>query len=179
MTKVTMNPENLGTAIKSLRDLADDCATAREDVAGYYDAGGDTLASRGYREPEDFRTAANAAIATLRSRASELGTCKDNIVALNESGIAAMDADGVVTVDVPDDVELTSADAVSRWAGSKDAADLVDALDEGHLPDRSYDEIIASMRRRCHDPLYASGVIDAIGTGNLTSLPLEMTESYC
>lgn len=178
VTKVTMNPENLETAIKSLRDLADDCVTAREDVAGYYDAGGDTLASRGYREPEDFRTAANAAIATLRSRASELGTCKDNIVALNESGIAAMDADGVVTVDVPDDVELTSADAVSRWAGSKDAADLVDALDEGHLPDRSYDEIIASMRRRCHDPLYASGVIDAIGTGNLTSLPLEMTESY-
>ena len=116
VTKVTMNPENLETAIKSLRDLADDGVTAREDVAGYYAVGGDTLASRGYREPEDFRTAANAAIATLRSRASELGTCKDNIVALNESGIAAMDADGVVPVDVPDDVEHPHRGEQSPWA---------------------------------------------------------------
>ena len=49
MTKVTMNQTNLESAIKSLRDLADDCEISRDTIVRAYNADGDTLASQGNR----------------------------------------------------------------------------------------------------------------------------------
>ena len=60
MTKVTMNQVNLEAAIKSLRDLADQCETSRDNIARYYTDDGDTLEKDGYREPEDFKAAVNS-----------------------------------------------------------------------------------------------------------------------
>ena len=106
MTKVTMNQTNLESAIKSLRDLADDCEISRDTIVRAYNADGDTLASQGYREPEDFSASVNTAVQTVRDRADTIEKYKDNIVALNESGTASMDADGVITLTLPDDAAL-------------------------------------------------------------------------
>ena len=92
MTKVTMNQVNLEAAIKSLRDLADQCETSRDNIARYYTDDGDTLEKDGYREPEDFKAAVNTAVETVRNRADTIETYKDKIVELNQSGVASKDA---------------------------------------------------------------------------------------
>ena len=77
---------NLEAAIKSLRDLADQCETSRDNIARYYTDDGDTLEKDGYREPEDFKAAVNTAVGTVRDRATTIETYKDKIVELNQSG---------------------------------------------------------------------------------------------
>ena len=126
MTKVTMNQTNLESAIKSLRDLADDCEISRDTIVRAYNADGDTLASQGYREPEDFSASVNTAVQTVRDRADTIEKYKDNIVALNESGTASMDADGVITLTLPDDAALPDdpTDFASWAQATIDANDL-------------------------------------------------------
>ena len=105
MTKLTMNQVNLETAIKNLRDLADDCESARDEVVQYYNDGGDTLERHGHNEPDAFSLAVNAAITKVRDRADDIERHKNDIVTLNESGVAPMDADGIITLTTPDNVD--------------------------------------------------------------------------
>jgi len=170
MTKVTMNQVNLEAAIKSLRDLADQCETSRDNIARYYRGGG------GDGEREDFRAAGNPAVGTVRDRATTIETYKDKIVELNQSGVASKDADGVITLTLPDDATIPDSDPenFASWAQATiDADDLKNALSE--IPehrDRTYDDIMASIRAHSNDPAYADAVITEIGPDNLTSLPL-------
>jgi len=171
-----MNQVNLEAAIKSLRDLADQCETSRDNIARYYTDDGDTLEKDGYREPEDFKAAVNTAVGTVRDRATTIETYKDKIVELNQSGVASKDADGVITLTLPDDATIPDSDPenFASWAQATiDADDLKNALSE--IPehrDRTYDDIMASIRAHSNDPAYADAVITEIGPDNLTSLPL-------
>ena len=149
MTKVTMNQENLEAAIESLRTLARDCETSRDNIVGYYNDDGDTLEKAGYREPEDFTSNVNTAVQALRDRATTIETYKDKIVELNESGVASMDANGVITLALPDDVTFPEdPDNFASWAqGVIDADDLKHVSDGGgQRPSRTYDQIVASIR---------------------------------
>lgn len=50
-----MNQVNLEAAIKSLRDLADQCETSRDNIAGYYTGEGDTLEKEAIRSRRTSR----------------------------------------------------------------------------------------------------------------------------
>lgn len=171
-----MNQVNLEAAIKSLRDLADQCETSRDNIAGYYTGEGDTLEKEGYQEPEDFKAAVNTAVETVRNRADTIETYKDKIVELNQSGVASKDADGVITLTLPDDATIPDNDPenFASWAQATiDADDLKNALSEvPERRDRTYDDIIASIQAHSNNPAYADAMITEIGPDNLTSLPL-------
>ena len=69
---------------------------------------------------------------------------------LNQSGVASKDADGVITLTLPDDATIPDSDPenFASWAQATiDADDLKNALSE--IPehrDRTYDDIMASIR---------------------------------
>ena len=188
MTKVTMNQTNLESAIKSLRDLADDCEISRDTIVRAYNADGDTLASQGYREPEDFSASVNTAVQTVRDRADTIEKYKDNIVALNESGTASMDADGVITLTLPDD----PTDFASWAQATIDANDLKSLTESSDMTatspsGRTYDQVIDSIRANStdsggydadHRAAYSDALITAIGPENLTSLPISAQQHF-
>ena len=183
MTKLTMNQVNLETAIKNLRDLADDCESARDEVVQYYNDGGDTLERHGHNEPDDFSLAVNAAITKVRDRADDIERCKNGIVALNGSGVAPMDADGIITLTMPDDItypdDFSTQAEFEAWAQSTiDSYDMQN-LDKNSLPSgRSYDDVVASIQAHQNDNDYADNFINRIGPGNLTSLPLNAQQYF-
>ena len=164
-----MNQVNLEAAIKSLRDLADQCETSRDNIAGYYTGEGDTLEKEGYQEPEDFKAAVNTAVETVRNRADTIETYKDKIVELNQSGVASKDADGVITLTLPDDATIPNNDPenFASWAQATiDADDLKNALSEvPERRDRTYDDIIASIQAHSNNPAYADAMITEIRSG--------------
>lgn len=194
MTKVTMNQTNLESAIKSLRDLADDCEISRDTIVRAYNADGDTLASQGYREPEDFSASVNTAVQTVRDRADTIEKYKDNIVALNESGTASMDADGVITLTLPDDAALLDdpTDFASWAQATIDANDLKSLTESSDMTatspsGRTYDQVIDSIRANStdsggydadHRAAYSDALITAIGPENLTSLPISAQQHF-
>lgn len=183
-----MNQENLEAAIESLRRLARDCETSRDHIVGYYNADGDTLEKAGYREPEDFSSGVDTAVQTLRDRATTIETYKDNIVELNESGVASMDADSVITLTLPD--SFTFPEDPTTFASCAQAAidaDDLKTLGErkndnkggGDLPSgRKYDDLIASIEANKTDATYADSLIDDIGPENLTGLPLDVESAF-
>ena len=170
-----MNQGSLEGAIDALRVLANNCETSRDNIVRYYNDDGNTLEEAGYREPDDFYSAASSAIQTLRDRATTIEKYKDSIVELNESGVASMDADGIITLELPDDATFPEDPKnFASWAQAViDADDLKNALSQvPERRDRTYDDIIASIRAHSSDPAYADAIIMAIGPEKLTDLPL-------
>lgn len=144
-----MNQGSLEGAIDALRVLANNCETSRDNIVRYYNDDGNTLEEAGYREPDDFYSAASSAIQTLRDRATTIEKYKDSIVELNESGVASMDADGIITLELPDDATFPEDPKnFASWAQAViDADDLKNALSQvPERRDRTYDDIIASIR---------------------------------
>lgn len=147
MTKLTMNQVNLEAAIKNLRDLVEDCESARDEVVQYYNDGGDTLERHGHNEPDDFSLAVNTAITKVRNRANDIERYKNGIVALNGSGVASMDADGIITLTMPDDTiypdDFSTQAEFEAWAQSTIDANDMQNLDKKSLPSgRSYDAVV-------------------------------------
>jgi hypothetical protein len=183
-----MNQGSLEGAIDALRVLANNCETSRDNIVRYYNDDGNTLEEAGYREPDDFYSAASSAIQTLRDRATTIETYKDKIVELNESGVASMDADGVITLTLPD--SFTFPEDPKNFASCAQAA--IDAYDlkilgerkndnkgGGELPSgRTYDGLIASIEANKTDATYADSLIVDIGPENLTSLPLDVDRAF-
>ncbi|MBE6481281.1 MAG: hypothetical protein E7Z94_02690 [Actinomyces ruminicola] len=95
MTKVSLNSEKLETAIAQIRKVATDAEGARSSINLQFDNAGVDLPG------SDFSADALTAIDDLKARADEIESCKNEIVRLNESGIASMNADGVITYDLP------------------------------------------------------------------------------
>ena len=181
MIELTMNQVNLEAAIKSLRDLAASCETAKKDVIGYYKDGGDTLESRGYQEPEDFSSAADKAITAVSDRARKIEGYKNDIVALNESGVASMDTDGLIYMAIPDDAVYSDSMEIgfATWVQATNDAYDMQNLDHMSLPSgRTYDDVVASIQAHKNDPEYADIFIDRIGPENLTSIPIEAQEYF-
>lgn len=160
MAKVYFNPEKFATIIADIEDLASDSATVRRQIDGEFDAEGDPM------DPSYHLSALDRTIENLNNRAAELTECKDAIVNANNSGMGSMDADGCITMEISDEVTIYSAMELQSWAqGAMDAADLykfrnteADRIDNC---DRSYDEIIASIKANSEKSAYANAFIDS------------------
>lgn len=168
-----MDPTKLETAITSLETLANDSDAAKGDIDSQFEAEHDPI------DISTFTTNAANASSTLLNRATEIRNCKNNIVQLNQSGVASADASGVISYTSPTDVN-TPEDLKSAAQAAKDAGDLQRAMDPGKkgLPDRSYDEIVASIKASQGNAAYANAFIDKVGPENLTSLPMKMNPGY-
>ena len=168
-----MDPTKLETAITSLETLANDSDAAKGDIDSQFEAEHDPI------DISTFTTNAANASSTLLNRATEIRNCKNNIVQLNQSGVASADASGVISYTSPTDVN-TPEDLKSTAQAAKDADDLQRAMDPGKkgLPDRSYDEIVASIKASQGNAAYANAFIDKVGPENLTSLPMKMNPGY-
>lgn len=189
MTKVTMDEKNLEDAIASLRALADSCETSRDNIVRYYNDDGDTLEEEaGYREPDDFIANVNTTVGALRDRATTIEKYKDGIVALNRTGVGSMDADGVISLDLPDTFFTFPEDPDNFLTYARAAIDAEDlkAVGDGNISDgdplpsgrSSYKRVIGWIEYFKDDPVYADALIAAIGPENLTSLPLGVGDAF-
>lgn len=173
MAKVYFNPEKFATIIADIEDLASDSATVRGQIDGEFDAEGDPM------DPSYHLSALDRTIENLNNRAAELTECKDAIVNANNSGMGSMDADGCITMEISDEVTIYSAMELQSWAqGAVDAAELykfrnteADRIDNC---DRSYDEVIASIRANSEKSAYANAFIDAYDPYLLTGYNLNI-----
>nr|WP_176760928.1 DUF6571 family protein [Actinomyces ruminicola] len=171
-----MNPDKLATAIRDLRAFARDCTSALTSI-------NDKCIEE--HEPidiTDLRTGANNAIDNVKSRADDLESAKNAIIAVNESGVGTMTADGGISCEVPDDTTINSIDDLTAWSQATiDAHDLqtiIDGSPGAKSNGRNYDQVIEAMRERSGDPAYAAALINALGPENLTSIPLDVAEHY-
>ncbi|WP_108966015.1 DUF6571 family protein [Actinomyces sp. Z16] len=178
MAVLYLNPDKLDTVIQDLRDFADDCKTAKFRIDDEFEFRHDPM------DISDFRTAGTDAIDGVDALADDLAKAKDAIVAVNESGVGSMTADGGISCEVPDDTTINSIDDLTAWSQATiDAHDLQTIIDGGLVVGstsngRTYDQVIEAMRERSGDPAYAAALINALGPENLTSLPLEVQEHY-
>lgn len=118
-----------------------------------------TTRGRCGRQPSPrTRSGPHTAVQTVRDRADTIEKYKDNIVALNESGTASMDADGVITLTLPDDAALPDdpTDFASWAQATIDANDLKSLTESSDMTatspsGRTYDQVIDSIRANSTD----------------------------
>lgn len=154
-----------------------------------------TTRGRCGRQPSPrTRSGPHTAVQTVRDRADTIEKYKDNIVALNESGTASMDADGVITLTLPDDAALPDdpTDFASWAQATIDANDLKSLAESSDMTatspsGRTYDQVIDSIRANStdsggydadHRAAYSDALITAIGPENLTSLPISAQQHF-
>lgn len=154
-----------------------------------------TTRGRCGRQPSPrTRSGPHTAVQTVRDRADTIEKYKDNIVALNESGTASMDADGVITLTLPDDAALPDdpTDFASWAQATIDANDLKSLTESSDMTatspsGRTYDQVIDSIRANStdsggydadHRAAYSDALITAIGPENLTSLPISAQQHF-
>ncbi len=175
MTTIKLNPQKLDDAIRDLRQLADASDEAKKSIDREFEKEHDPFDVSG------FISSAASRIASLRARADEISSAKDTIVRLNESGIASTDPQGNISYDAPPDVDVNSLNNLIETAQAAiDAKDLERALSgkRSEIPERTYDEIIASMEAHRNNVAYANAFIWSIGPENLTRFPLLMPSNY-
>ena len=94
-----------------------------------------TTRGRCGRQPSPrTRSGPHTAVQTVRDRADTIEKYKDNIVALNESGTASMDADGVTAgfdLRMLDDVRREVSVPLIASGGAGRPEDFADAADHG------------------------------------------------
>lgn len=154
-----------------------------------------TTRGRCGRQPSPrTRPGPHTAVQTVRDRADTIEKYKDNIVALNESGTASMDADGVITLTLPDDAALPDDPTdFASWAQTTiDANDLKSLTESSDMSatspsGRTYDQVIDSIRANStdsggydadHRAAYSDALVTAIGPENLTSLPISAQQHF-
>lgn len=171
MAAIYLNPENLQNCVKALRMLAQDCQNAKGSISNSSRQLGDPYSKIGEFEV-NVGTASNAVI----QRADTVENIKNKIVRLNECGIATKnDSTGTITCNVPPEVTIENGSGeFTMWAqGAIDAHDLQKHADgdSDNEPDRTYEEIVASMEANASNRLYSVGFIDTVGGENLAKLP--------
>ena len=163
MVKVYLNPGKLDEKLSAIDKF-------RESVTNAYNA------IKNYYTNDPIRGDLDSCLAKFAStgddliiRAGEIRKIKTNIEQLNSSGIATLDADGRINVEVPDD-SVDNPKKFEKWSqGVLDANDLRSG--KKSLPSgRSFDEVMKSMEANKEDPTYANSVIDRIGPENLTKI---------
>nr|WP_143233288.1 DUF6571 family protein [Actinomyces ruminis] len=156
--------------IQNIRNLADDCDAAKSRIDSEFEAENDPMTI------DDFPSAADKVIGNLNGRADTLEEAKNAIVAVNESGVGSMNADGVISCDIPDSVSINNVPQLVSWSeGAIDAHDLQNIVETGRKSNgRDYDQVIESMREHADDSVYANAFIDIVGPENLTQLPLNL-----
>ncbi|QHO91789.1 hypothetical protein CWT12_11400 [Actinomyces sp. 432] len=160
MTKVSLNAEKLETAIAQIRKVATDAEGARSSINLELNNADVTVPDT------DFSTDALTAIDNLRARADEIESCKDEIVRLNESGIAGMDANGVITYNLPDTVTINSSDDLSSVVQAEIDAEKAKNAD----PDELLDLMNGSVADHQDDEVYAAAFADAMGPEGMADL---------
>ncbi|NDR54767.1 DUF6571 family protein [Actinomyces sp. 565] len=176
MAVLYLNPDKLATAIQDLRDFADDCSSAITSINNKCTDEHNPI------DITDFRISANNAIGAVNARADQLAKAKDAIVAVNDSGVGSMTADGGISCEVPDGTVINTVADLTAWSHATiDAHDLQAIIDGSpgfQSNGRTYDQVIAAIRERSGDPAYAAALVNALGPENLTSLPFEVQEHY-
>ncbi|SDM24844.1 DUF6571 family protein [Actinomyces ruminicola] len=160
MTKVSLNSEKLETAIAQIRKVATDAEDARSSINLQFDNADVDLPD------SDFSADALTAIDSLKARADEIESCKDEIVRLNETGIASMDADGVITYDLPDTVMINSSTDLSSVVQAEIDAEKAKNAD----PDELLDLMNGSVAEHQDDEVYAAAFADAMGPEGMAEL---------
>ena len=174
MPTISLNPDNLKVAIQDLRDLADDCETAASDIDTEFEAEHDPM------DLGTFTGDATAKVSAVRDRADDVESVMNNIITLNDSGVATMDPHGYITYELPGGADVSTTEAWSTYTqAAVDAYDLTTITSGGSASDgRSYDEVIESITSRQADAHYADALITCIGPENLTSLPLAAVDHF-
>ncbi|VEG28390.1 DUF6571 family protein [Actinomyces howellii] len=167
MVTLYMNPDRLQEAIDCLDNLAAEGDSIRQSIDTEFNHEGDPI------DPTVDLNNISAACTAVRNRATEIRTCRQTIIDLNENGVASMNADGTITCTVPDTVDINNSSDLTSWAQAETDAHDLDVLLDGGEPatGRTYDEVVASMSTNNENGTYAAAFIDAAGPENLTSLP--------
>ncbi|WP_136314257.1 DUF6571 family protein [Actinomyces procaprae] len=175
MTVLHMDPTKLESVIQNIRALADECDAAKSRIYSEFEAEHDPTPI------DDFPPAADKAIGNLNGRADTLEEAKNAIVAVNESGVGSMNAEGVISCDIPDSVSINNVEQLVSWSEAAiDAHDLQNIVETGRKSNgRDYDQVIESMREHADDSVYAETYIDCVGPENLTQLPLNVEGRVC
>ncbi|WP_147681242.1 DUF6571 family protein [Actinomyces ruminicola] len=160
MTKVSLNSEKLETAIAQIRKVVTDAEGARSSINLQIDSADVDIPD------SDFSADALTAIDSLKARADEIESCKDEIVRLNESGIAGMDADGVITYNLPDTVTINSSKDLSSVVQAEIDAEKAKNAD----PDELLDLMNGSVADHQNDEVYAAAFADALGPEGMADL---------
>ncbi|WP_136193963.1 DUF6571 family protein [Actinomyces procaprae] len=160
MTKVSLNSEKLETAIAQIRKVATDAEGARSAINLQFDNADVDLPD------SDFSADALTAIDSLKARADEIESCKDEIVRLNETGIASMDADGVITYDLPDTVTINSSTDLSSVVQAEIDAEKA----KNAKPDELLELMNGSVADHQNDEVYAAAFADAMGPEGMADL---------
>ncbi|WP_147680473.1 DUF6571 family protein [Actinomyces ruminicola] len=170
MTVLHMDPTKLESVIQNIRALADECDAAKSRIYSEFEAEHDPTPI------DDFPPAADKAIGNLNGRADTLEEAKNAIVAVNESGVGSMNAEGVISCDIPDSVSINNVDQLVSWSDAAiDVHDLQNIVETGRKSNgRDYDQVIESMREHADDFAYANAFIGIVGPENLTQLPLNL-----
>jgi len=170
MTVLHMDPTKLESVIQNIRALADECDAAKSRIYSEFEAEHDP------KNIDDFPPAADNVIGNLNGRADTLEEAKNAIVAVNESGVGSMNAEGVISCDIPDSVSINNVEQLVSWSEAAiDAHDLQNIVETGRKSNgRDYDQVIASMREHADDFAYANAFIGIVGPENLTQLPLNL-----
>ncbi|MBE6474884.1 MAG: hypothetical protein E7Z95_04835 [Actinomyces succiniciruminis] len=160
MTKVSLNSEKLEITIAQIRKVATDAEGARSSINFQFDNAGVDLPD------SDFSADALTAIDSLKARADEIESCKDEIVRLNETGIASMNADGVITYDLPDTVTINSSTDLSSVVQAEIDAEKA----KNAKPDELLDLMNGSVADHQNDEVYAAAFADAMGPDGMADL---------
>ncbi|RAX19790.1 hypothetical protein DRB06_11220 [Actinomyces sp. Z5] len=160
MTKVSLNAEKLETAIAQIREVATDAEGARTSINFQLNSAEVSLSD------SNFSSDASTAIENLNLRADEIESCKDEIVRLNESGIASMNADGVITYNLPDTVAINSSKDLSSVVQAEIDAEKAKNAD----PDELLDLMNGSVADHQNDEVYAAAFADAMGPEDMANL---------
>ncbi len=169
MATIKLNAKELDKKIKGLRNLANKCETERTHIDAQSEQENDPY------DITQWLLDSDTAISTLKDRADGIQTAKDNLIALNNNGVAKMEGE-VITYTLPDDAPVDDLEDLTRWTtGAIDAHDLQETA-QGKTPKsgRTYEQVIASMEKYVElSNTYAASVIESIGPENLADLPFD------
>ncbi|RAX21084.1 MULTISPECIES: DUF6571 family protein [unclassified Actinomyces] len=160
MAVLHMDPSKLESVIQNIRNLADECDAAKSRIDSEFEAEHDPM------DIEDFPPAADKVIGNLNGRADTLEEAKNAIVAVNESGVGSMNADGVITYNLPDTVTISSVSDLSSLVQAEIDAEKAKNAD----PDELLDLMNGSVADHQNDEVYAAAFADAMGPEGMADL---------
>lgn len=167
MANVYLNPEKLNSKIRALKEFSEAAKNTRAAIDGGFTH--DPLKREGgtYALTGAISSAGDA----VSQRAEEIQNQKTTIERLSSNGVATLDGEGGINLEVSDDSGgLDSSDKFQKWAqAAMDANDLKRAEEERDI--NKQNEIIQRIEQNKTDHTYASTFVDRYGVENVILLP--------
>lgn len=186
MTYVYLDPEGLQTYINDLESHATDMDDERATVSRVNTSESDPAGIAG---SVNLGSTIDQRCADLREKKNELQVRLDEAVAMNESGITPMDAEGRVAYYLPDagpgsqdtveNVQAYNSESVAN--AEADAAAMAQARSsrDGVAEDgRTVDDILEEMAKHQDVPAYGATFVNTYGIEEFIELPIGMRWNY-